>query len=235
MALATYKDLCIDAVDVPTLGRFWAGALALDLELHDDGEARLSGPTDRDTVWLNAVPEPVTVKQRVHLDVFARSVDDVLGLGASPEDLVSFPWKVLRDPEGGELCVFEREQSAERRLMEIVVDCADPDPITTWWADLLGAVRRDDEQGRFSWVQDIPGAPFEALVFVPVPEPKIVKNRIHLDLFVEHPDGAAALVAAGATVLRAQDDEIGWTVLADPIGNEFCAFTHGPAPTGELT
>ena len=121
MALATYKDLCIDAVDVPTLGRFWAGALALDLELHDDGDARLSGPTDRDTVWLNAVPEPVTVKQRVHLDVFARSVDDVLGLGASPEDLVSFRWKVLRDPEGGELCVFEREQSAERRLMEIIV------------------------------------------------------------------------------------------------------------------
>ena len=33
-----------------------------------------------------------------------------------------------------------------------------------------------------------------------------------------------ALVDAGATVLRARDDEIGWTVLADPEGNEFCAF-----------
>jgi hypothetical protein len=35
------------------------------------------------------------------------------------------------------------------------------------------------------------------------------------------------LVAAGATLPRAQDDEIGWTVLADPDGNEFCAF--GPS------
>lgn len=226
MALATYKDLCIDAVDVPTLGRFWADALGLELELHDDGDAKLTGRTDRDTIWLNAVPEPVTVKQRVHLDVLAHHADDVLALGAVPEDLVSFPWKVLRDPEGGELCVFEREELTDRRLMEIVVDCADPDPITTWWADLLGGVRRDDDRDRFSWVEDIPGAPFEALVFVPVPEPKTVKNRIHIDLYADHPDGVDALVAAGATVLRAQDDEIRWTVLADPIGNEFCAFAR---------
>jgi hypothetical protein len=33
------------------------------------------------------------------------------------------------------------------------------------------------------------------------------------------------LVAAGATVLRRPDDDISWTVLADPQGNEFCAFT----------
>lgn len=32
------------------------------------------------------------------------------------------------------------------------------------------------------------------------------------------------LVARGARVLRAQDDEIGWTVMADPEGNEFCVF-----------
>ena len=35
---------------------------------------------------------------------------------------------------------------------------------------------------------------------------------------------AIKLLDAGATVLRARDDEIGWTVLADPEGNEFCAF-----------
>jgi hypothetical protein len=37
-------------------------------------------------------------------------------------------------------------------------------------------------------------------------------------------DDVASLVAAGATVLRPQDDEIEWTVMADPDGNEFCAF-----------
>jgi glyoxalase superfamily protein len=57
---------------------------------------------------------------------------------------------------------------------------------------------------------------------VPVPEPKTVKNRIHLDVTTGSVDD---LVAAGATVLRAKDDEIGWAVLADPDGNEFCAFT----------
>ena len=33
------------------------------------------------------------------------------------------------------------------------------------------------------------------------------------------------LVAAGATLLRRRDDEIGWDILADPEGNEFCVFT----------
>jgi hypothetical protein len=34
------------------------------------------------------------------------------------------------------------------------------------------------------------------------------------------------LLAAGATLLRAQDSEISWDVLADPEGNEFCVFTQ---------
>jgi len=52
-----------------------------------------------------------------------------------------------------------------------------------------------------------------------VSEPKVVKNRVHLDLRVRSVD---ELTALGATVLREPDDEIGWTVLADPEGNEFC-------------
>ena len=52
------------------------------------------------------------------------------------------------------------------------------------------------------------------------------KNRIHLDVTTPDLD---ALVAAGATILRPQDADhvgggIGWTVMADPDGNEFCAF-----------
>lgn len=73
MAIATYKDLCIDAVDAAATGRFWAGDL--DLELDDDGDARLTG---RHTVWINTVPQPVAMKQRVHLDVRADSVEHVV-------------------------------------------------------------------------------------------------------------------------------------------------------------
>ncbi len=59
-----------------------------------------------------------------------------------------------------------------------------------------------------------------------MPEPKTAKNRIHWDVTVESVDD---LVGAGATVLRERDDEISWTVCADPEGNEFCAFTqHAP-------
>ena len=224
MAIATYKDLCIDATDVRRLGEFWARTLDLRLEPLDDGDARLTGPTPQHTIWLNAVPEPVTVKQRVHLDVYARSVDDVLALGATPQDLETYDWKVVRDPEGGELCVFERPELPDSRLMEIVVDCADDEQgaLAAWWADVLDGVRRDEDDGRYSWVEGIAGAPFKYLVFVPVPEPKTVKNRVHVDL---RADSVEALAKAGAGVLRERDDEIGWTVMTDPAGNEFCVFT----------
>jgi hypothetical protein len=173
-------------------------------------------------VWINPVPEPVTVKQRLHIDVHASSVDDVLALGATPDNLDEFPWKILKDPEGGELCVFERDEVPEDRLYEINLGCAEPSELAAWWADVLGGVAEEQEhdEGAWSWVDQVPGLPFEGIVFAQVPEPKQVKNRIHLDL-VAHPED---LLAQGATVLREQDDEVRWTVMADPEGNEFCAF-----------
>ena len=64
---------------------------------------------------------------------------------------------------------------------------------------------------------------------VPVPEPKRYKNRVHFDVVGD----TEALLAAGATLLRARDplpipDEAGgieWDVLADPEGDEFCVFS----------
>ena len=223
MALATFKDLCIDATDPLTLGRFWAGALGLELHEHEDGDTHLTGPTPGHTIWVNKVPEPKTVKQRLHLDVNVHDVAELEKLGATVLD-DSFRWTVMADPEGGELCAFVREGVIEQRIYEIGFDvtggaseCHDQ---ATWWATALGATVVDDEGHGYSYIESIPGAPFESIDFVPVPEPKTVKNRIHLDVTGRVED----LVAAGATVLRAQDDTIGWTVMADPQGNEFCAF-----------
>ena len=224
MAAARYKDLCIDANDAGRIGRFWASVLQLELHERDDGVVRLSGPTPEHTVWINPVPEPVTVKQRVHLDVNAAAVEDVVAAGARILDAESFPWTVLADPEGGELCAFVREPPVTSRLYEIGVDTTSTQSaaaIADWWGSLLGANVVHDERG-FSYVDSIPGAPFDSLDFIPVPEPKTVKNRIHLDLVTED---VSAVVAAGAHVLRPRDEEIDWTVLADPDGNEFCAFT----------
>jgi Glyoxalase-like domain len=224
MSLATFKALCIDALDPLTLGTFWAGVLDLELHTDDDGDAYLTGPTPAQTIWVNKVPEAKTVKHRMHLDVNAESVAGVESLGATVLDATTFPWTVMADPEGGEFCVFVRDGAIDRRLLEIVVDTAESAGsargIATWWADMLGARAVDDDRG-FSWVGEIPEAPFDALVFDPVPEDKAAKNRIHLDVTTDHVD---TLVGAGATVLRAQDDAIGWTVMADPDGNEFCAF-----------
>ncbi len=229
MPLAAFKDLSIDATDADVLGTFWAGALGLEVAPRDeDGDVlHLVGPTAGHTIWFDEVPEPKTVKHRVHLDVNTASVAELERLGATVLDADSFPWTLMADPEGGEFCAFVREGSIQRPLYEITVDCEDsPSAVTglaRWWAELLGA-ELEDEDG--VGVKDVPGAPFEYLAFGTVPEPKTVKNRIHLDVTTPDLD---ALVAAGATVVRPQDDEIGWTVMADPGGNEFCAFVVDPA------
>jgi hypothetical protein len=171
-------------------------------------------------VWINTVPEPVTVKQRMHLDVYADDVADLVALGGVVVDAESFPWTVMTDVEGGELCVFGTRDGRPAGLKDIVVDTADPARIAAWWAGVLGAGHTDHEEG-YSYLEPVPEAPFQSLDFVPVPEPKTVKNRIHIDVTTSD---VQLLVDAGARLLRARDDEIGWNVLADPDGNEFCAF-----------
>jgi hypothetical protein len=218
-----YKDLCLDAQQPGRAAAFWGAALGLTAEprgdlvlLHDD--------VPEHSLWVNPVPEPRTVKQRVHLDVHVAAVDDLLRLGASVLD-DSQPWTVLSDPEGGELCAFVRapEDLPAYRLYELVVDAVDPEAVAAWWGERFGVpVQRQDGED-FCWLEDVPGMPW-AVVFGAVPEPKRVKNRIHWDVWGSAPD----VVEAGARLLRPQDDEIGWDVLADPEGNEFCVF----APDG---
>ena len=228
MAIATFKDLCLDATDPVALGEFWSRVLGLALHRQDGGDTYLTGPTDAHTIWVSRVPEPKTVKHRVHLDVNAASVQEVQALGATMLDADSFRWTLMADPEGGEFCMFVREGRITQRLHEVVIDTGDSAEaahrIAAWWAEVLGARLVDTDRG-FSYVDQVPGAPYDSLDFIPVPEPKTVKNRIHLDVTATD---VGDLVAAGATVLRAQDDEIGWTVMADPDGNEFCAFVEKP-------
>ncbi len=215
MAPAAYKDLCLDAVDPLRLGTFWAAVLGLELADAGEGDTVLRGPSPRHTVWINAVPEPKTAKNRMHLDVHARSVDELLALGATVVDEQP-RWTVMADPEGGEFCAFVREEPPPYRLYEVGLDAADARSVGRWWADLLGG-RYVDEGKEFVYVADIPGAPFESLDVAPVPEPKSAKNRVHLDVVGD----VAEIVARGATVL---DEQSRWTVTADVEGNEFCVF-----------
>lgn len=227
MALATFKDLCIDVSDVDRMSAFWSTALGLDVLRYESEDVVLRGSTPQHGVWLNAVPEERTVKQRVHLDVHAASVAEYEEMGASVlPDWERLPWTVMADPEGGELCVFVREQVPAYRLYEVIVDSTDPVRIATWWADVLGARMGHDAEHGDAYVDNIPGAPFESIVFPRVSESKVVKNRIHWDVTVESADALEDLKGDGATVLRPRDEEIGWTVMADPEGNEFCVFSE---------
>ncbi|KRE54531.1 VOC family protein [Phycicoccus sp. Soil748] len=228
MALARFQDLCLDVSDEGRQAAFWSAVLGLTAREGRTDPAVLEGATPQQSLWLNTVPEPKTVKHRVHLDVDTESVEALEALGAT----VLVPatdeqrWTVMADPEGGEFCAFVRAPDRLRpyRLYEVVVDCAVPEQVARWWGEVLGLAVGSDTEHDWWWLEagtdarSAPGLPFEGLVFVPVPEPKRGKNRLHWDVQAPSVD---ALVAAGATVLGTQPH---WTVMADPEGNEFCAF-----------
>jgi predicted enzyme related to lactoylglutathione lyase len=221
MPLARFKDLSLDVTDAGVLGPWWASVLGLEFVPDPGGVARLRGPTPTHTIWLDEVPEPKTVKHRVHLDIYALSLAELEAAGSTvvaPQRL-GWNWTVMADPEQGEYCAFIRDELPPDRVHGLVVDSRDPAAIAAWWAEVYGADLRHGDGG--STLENVPGMPILTMDFVPVSEPKTVKNRIHWDVVVP---AVQPLVDHGATVLRVPDDEIGWTVLADPEGNEFCAF-----------
>ena len=222
MADVVFKDLCFDAVRPDVVGEFWARTLGLSLKVHDDGDGMLTGPTKQHTIWINGVGEMQLVKNRVHLDVRFDDPLDVPGAVLLREKDHEIAWRVLADPDGLQFCAFGPRDGAPPGAFEIVVDSADPLAAASWWGARFG-VPVKDEGKPWAWLEEVPGLPYRYWVFNPVPEPKTVKNRIHWDVTLGDAT-VGDLVAAGASVVRARDDEIRWTVLADPEGNEFCAF-----------
>jgi hypothetical protein len=115
------------------------------------------------------------------------------------------------------------------RPRNITVDCADPYVLATFWSQVTG-YQEDPEDGNhpgdpegFLHGQD--GQP--NLLFVTVPEPKTVKNRVHLDLMPTdrtRDEEVERLLGLGASFVadHRRPDGSGWVVLADPEGNEFC-------------
>lgn len=140
-----------------------------------------------------------------------------------------------------------------RPPFQVTVDALDPPALARFWAEALGYVEQPPPDGFASWdafldtigvpadQRDIraalvdPGGTGPRLFFQKVPEAKVAKNRLHLDVNVgvgirdrgEHDqlvrERAAALVALGATEVGPAE-EFGefWIVLQDPEGNEFC-------------
>ena len=104
---------------------------------------------------------------------------------------------------------------------QTTVDARDPRALGRWWREALGWVVVDDDVDVFEIrpAEDrLPG-----LLFVRVPDEKITKNRLHLDLRPDDRDAEVQrLLDLGATRAEMEKDEQSWVVLADPEGNEFC-------------
>jgi predicted enzyme related to lactoylglutathione lyase len=106
---------------------------------------------------------------------------------------------------------------------ELIVDAAEPRRLAEFWCAVLGwHVTEDDDEGVEIAAAD---GSLPAIVFVPVPEPKTVKNRVHIDVNPTGCDQAEEVervLALGARRVDIGQGEQSWVVLADPEGNEFC-------------
>lgn len=120
--------------------------------------------------------------------------------------------------------VVPDEPAASRpAVCEVVIDCHDPATLAAFWAHVVGGTPRVRSE---AWATVRDPRPGGLLIgFQRVPEPKSVKNRVHLDIWSDDiPADTARLVAAGAEAIGAiVTDEVGdFQVLRDPEGNEFC-------------
>ncbi len=232
-----FKDLCIDVTAgegrPEAVARFWSAALHQPVVEHEGGDFHLEPPmggSKERTIWINGVPEQAAGKSRVHLDLRVPGGDPVPLIAAggrvASEPGDGHSWYVLNDPDGVAVCVFgphPQHPDAPSGPFELVVDAADPERIATWWAERTGGTVGRKPGAEFVWVEGAAGFPFMLWVFIPVPEPKTVKNRVHWDIKLADAT-VDDLVDAGATLLRTRDGDIDWWVMADPEGNEFCAF-----------
>jgi hypothetical protein len=128
------------------------------------------------------------------------------------------------------------------------VDCADAYELSEWWKRLLGYVDVDGDPNLPGHEECMILDPESGhrILFIEVPEPKSVKNRLHLDLRPRsgsQDDEVERVRGLGATEVGDHRGQYGpgtgWVVLADPEGNEFCILRSqaevdaGPAATGD--
>jgi predicted enzyme related to lactoylglutathione lyase len=107
--------------------------------------------------------------------------------------------------------------------IQINIDCADLDRMLTFYCAALGYT--PESQAGQQYASAVAGDGRPKLVFQKVPEAKVTKNRVHLDVIVG-PDiegEAARLRELGATrVEKLAEYGLNWIVMHDPEGNEIC-------------
>jgi predicted enzyme related to lactoylglutathione lyase len=108
----------------------------------------------------------------------------------------------------------------------VMHDTVDLDGAVAFWTEILGleVIHRDDRYAYLSKLSE--NGPH--LAFQLVPETKVAKNRLHLDVQVPDREAfAARVIELGGSVIGEQQegDYPAWSIMADPQGNEFCIYT----------
>lgn len=115
---------------------------------------------------------------------------------------------------------------------QVVVDAKNPVVLGRWWAEALGWVVVGDAADEFEIrpkPDQIPG-----LLFVPVPESKAGKNRLHPDFRpIDQTAEVDRLLALGARHVDVGQGDAMWVTLADPEGNEFCILGSRSGSTAQ--
>ena len=138
------------------------------------------------------------------------------------------------------------------KIDSVVFDCQDAAPLARFWAAVLGwtvspydeeELERlaskgiyDPENDPSVMVEPPDGTDLPVLFFTEVPEEKVAKNRVHLDLAADGPleDEVQRLEGLGAQVRNwAEDSGSMWCVMLDPQGNEFCVVSPSGDDDGE--
>jgi predicted enzyme related to lactoylglutathione lyase len=118
------------------------------------------------------------------------------------------------------------------RLVQMAMKAQDDAAVGRFWAAALGWTTEVEEPGVTNVLPEGVTYPDPAVLGIDVlrvPEPKTVKNRVHIDLATSSEAHQVELVARlralGATSADiGQGEDVPWTVLADPEGNEFCVL-----------
>ena len=118
------------------------------------------------------------------------------------------------------------------RLDSVTIDCRDPERLASFWSSLFGTAEtwRGGDPVQYIDLGSTDGSP--VLRFQRVPEPKTVKDRIHLDLRVDDIEEASRRVIDLGGVRVEQSDvsefDVVFRVMLDPEGNEFCLVSEAP-------
>jgi hypothetical protein len=111
------------------------------------------------------------------------------------------------------------------RFKDLCLDARDHQALADWWCDAMGYIRDVEPGEQRPREKSVPivdptgGGPL--IWVIPVPEGKVVKNRMHIDVWGDVDE----LIGRGASMVLPKGDDRWWDVLADPEGNEFCVFT----------